>query len=305
MFMFGSISNIVLLAPFFQGEGPYGATSSFLRNFFFNGIGYWFYFLILALAALIWIFYDSSRRKLDAVSWRIGAVVALLLMIPSIFFKFTVLETQVIDYYDLKSQIEYLEIYQEPSDWRHTVDDLRATLSTFPPLTGAVEPIMFMGFLGGIGGAMLAFAFYISFQGVSSGSPAGVPGGYAPPPPPPPPPSGRQQPRSGPAAGPPPVVKPKAHAWLVAQDGRSYQLNQGVTTIGRASENDIQLTSDSTVSSRHAKIEEQNNHFKFFDLGSTNGSRVNDRVVREPILLAANDQIQLGDNTKLNFVTNQ
>lgn len=305
MSTFLTISSNILAAPPFQGEGPYGATSNFLRNFFFNGIGYWFYFMILALAALIWVFYDSSHRKLDAVSWRIGAVVALLLLVPSIFFKFSVLEIEVVDYYDIKGQIEYLNIYQEPDTWRHTVDDLEAQLTLFPPLTGAVEPIMYMGILGGIGGPMLAIAYYISYQGATGSSQAGIPGSYPPPPPPPPPPPGsRQQPRRQPAAAPPPPIKPKAHAWLVAQDGHSYQLNQGVTTIGRAAENDIQIN-ESKVSGRHAKIEEQNNHFKFIDVGSTNGSKINGRIVREPMLLAANDQVQLGDNVVMNFVTSQ
>jgi len=298
-----NISTALLAAPPWQGEGPYGATSNFLRNFFFNGIGYWFYFLILALVALIWIFYDSSRRNLDAVSWRIGAFVALLLLLPSIFFKFSVLETEVVDYYNIKGQIEYLNIYQEPDTWRHTVDDLEAQLTVFPPLAGAVEPVMYMGILGGIGGPMLAIAFYISYQGQTGKSAAGMPPGYVPPPPPPPPPAGRTKSRR-PAAGPPPQVKPKAHAWLVSQDGRSYQLNLGETAIGRAPDNDIQI-SDSKVSTRHAIIEEQNNHFKLSDLASTNGTFVNGHKVREPILLAANDQIRLGDNTTMNFVTNQ
>jgi hypothetical protein len=304
MSAFFTISTTLLTGPFFQGDGPYGATSNFLRNFFFDGIGYWFYFLILALAALIWILYDSSSRKLDAVSWRIGAVVALLLLVPSIFFKFSVLETEVVYYYDVKGQIEYLNIYQEPDTWRHTVDDLGALLTTFPPLTGAVEPIMYMGILGGIGGPMLAIAYYISNQGVTGSSQASRPGGYVPPPPPPPPPGpGPKRDRRPIKPLAPP--KPKAHAWLIGADGRSYQLNQGVTTLGRSAENDIQIGGDSTVSGRHAKIEEQNNHFKLFDLGSTNGIKVNGRVVREPVLLAANDQVQLGDHTVMNFVTSQ
>jgi hypothetical protein len=279
-----------------------------LRNFFFSGIGYWFYFLLLALAALIWVYYDSARRDLDAISWRIGVLVAVGLLLPSIFFKFSVQESQVYEYYDIQSQIQYLETYQEPEDWRFTVDELRAELSTYPPLTGALEPIMYMGLLGGLGGPILAIAYTITYQG-QTGSRQDDPVVA----PPPPPPGGgysssqrRQppEPRKRPAA-PPPEVKPKAHAWLVSQDGRSYQLNQGETTIGRSAQNDIQIGNDATVSKSHAKIVEQNNHFRFFDLGSTNGSRVNDRRVREPVLLAANDRIQLGDNTHLNFVTSQ
>jgi len=92
---------------------------------------------------------------------------------------------------------------------------------------------------------------------------------------------------------------------MVSQDGHSYQLNQGTTTIGTSAKNDIAIDKDSTVSRGHAKIVEQNNHFRLHDLGSTNGTRVNKKVVREPVLLAANDQIQFGDNTVFTFVTSQ
>jgi hypothetical protein len=306
--LFSSVMETGLRATaLWQGEDPFGATSSFLTHFFFNGIGYWFYFLLLALAALIWVYYDSSRRKLDAVSWRIGTLIAVGLLIPSIFFKFSVLEKDVYEYFNIKSQISYLESYQEPADWRHMVDDLNVQLETYPPLTGAVEPIMYMGILGGMGAPILAIAYYVTFQG-QMGSSSEDEGYYQPPPPPPPPVSSSQRSSSGGSsrrAAPPPPVKPKAHAWLVTAEGRSYQLNQGTTTLGRSAQNDIQIDNDSTVSKGHAKIVEENNHFRFYDLGSTNGSRINNKRVRQPMLLAADDQIRLGDNTQLRFVTSQ
>jgi hypothetical protein len=103
-------------------------------------------------------------------------------------------------------------------------------------------------------------------------------------------------------AAPQAPTKPKAQAWLTAPDGRNYQLNLGTTTIGKHSRNDIQISGDPTVSRDHAKIQEQNGHFRIHDLASKNGTRVNGRLVRQPVLLEADDQVQFGDNTILRFV---
>ncbi|MBC8509693.1 MAG: FHA domain-containing protein [Chloroflexi bacterium] len=289
-------------------DGPYGATSNFQTNYFFSGgLGYWFFFLILALAAAIWLYYDSDKRKLDATAWRIGAFIAVGLLLPSLLFKMVVRESEVYQYFDIQSQINYLMTYQDTDGWRHTVDDLQMQLNeAFHPLTGMIEPIMFLGILGGIGGPVLAAAYFVTFQGQMGSSVSGEfppSGQFVPPPPPPRPGVGVGQPEVAPL--PPRPKKPKAHAWLVSGDGRSYQLNQGDTTLGRAARNDIQLGGDTTLSKRHAKIVEQNSHFRFHDLGSTNGCKVNGRRVRQPVLLAPDDEIQLGDNTILRFVTTQ
>ncbi|MFC2028628.1 DUF5684 domain-containing protein [Chloroflexota bacterium] len=94
--------------------------------------------------------------------------------------------------------------------------------------------------------------------------------------------------------------KPNVPAWLIDSKGRTFQLYQEVTTLGKMSENDIQ-SRDSTVSRRHAKITESNGHFTIIDLGSTNGTRLNGQLIRTPRLLAAGDEIQLGDSTNYTF----
>lgn len=284
----------VLSIPW-QDSDPYGETGNFLTNFFFGpGLGYWIYFLILAIAAAIWLYYDSARRELKVPAWRLGGLIAVGLLLPSLLFKMGVREGEVYQYFDLKGQIEYLMNYQDTTDWRHKVDDLELQLrDNFHPLTGLIEPIMLLGILGGIGGPVLAAAYYITFQGAAAGEQIPHPEAFAPPP--------------SPAPDPSPQVedKPKANAWLVTSDGVSYQLNQGATTLGRSAHNDIQLRGDTTISKAHAKIIEQNNHFRLHDLGSTNGSKVNQRPVRQPALLVSDDEIQLGDHTTLRFVTAQ
>lgn len=290
LIIFGDLLNIP-----WQDSDPYGETSNFLTNFFFGpGLGYWIYFLILAIAAAIWLYYDSDRRELKVTAWRIGSFVAVGLLLPSLLFKMGVREGEVYQYFDLEGQIDYLMTYQDTTDWRHKVDDLELQLrENFHPLTGLIEPIMLLGILGGIGGPVLAAAYYITYQGETAGEQIPPPGQLAPPPTP------------APDSAPPVDDKPKANAWLVAQDGVSYQLNQGPTTLGRSASNDIQLSGDTTISKAHAKIVEQNNHFRLHDLGSTNGSKVNKRPVRQPALLVSDDEIQLGDHTILRFVTTQ
>lgn len=96
------------------------------------------------------------------------------------------------------------------------------------------------------------------------------------------------------------VTKAKVPAWLIDSQGHTIQLFEGETTIGKMSENDIQPR-DTTVSRRHAKIIERNGHFSILDLGSTNGTKVNGRLIHTLFSLAPDDEIQVGDNTKYHF----
>jgi adenylate cyclase len=68
-----------------------------------------------------------------------------------------------------------------------------------------------------------------------------------------------------------------------------YELPEGVTSLGRADENDIVLSGD-LVSRRHARLHVQGDQVSVEDLGSRNGSRVNG----EP-LKGARQQLKVGD----------
>lgn len=304
--------NFVLITPFEKllEAGPFPGIDAFQNNYFFGGgIGLWFFFMLLALGAVALISYETQRRNVSAPALKVGAYIALALLIPSLLFKFTVTEQEVYEYYDIKYQIGILELYQE-GNWIDTAATLQYTLdNAYPPLTGYLEPIMLLGVLGGLGGLSLVITFYIINQGQSRNIPVSPGSGaygnertYIPPPPPPP--SGGSyrgaEPRR-PASRPRPS-KPKASAWLVAQDGKSYQLFVGETVIGRSSKCDIQIIGDTTLSKRHAKLTERNGRFTLHDLASTNGVKINGKRLRQPVLLAADDQVQLGDNTYLKFV---
>lgn len=73
-----------------------------------------------------------------------------------------------------------------------------------------------------------------------------------------------------------------------------YDLNSPVVGLGRASNNNIVLDSPQ-VSREHATIKLEQDNFRIFDLGSSNGTFVNDQKVIEPIVLQDGDLVRLGD----------
>lgn len=259
------------------------ATNQFFLWFYYglNGLGGWFLFFLLGFAAVLWLLYDTARRRLPALGWRMGIILVFVLILPAALYRFSV---------------------NDPTDIAN-------------PLAPFAEPIFYLGLLGGVLPPVVAAGFYVTYQGLAgcyqghiydavlgecpicaqaSAPPPvyDVPAPYpAPTPIPQPPP------------GPPP--KPKTHAWLVSVSGHDYQLNQGETTVGRSTQNDIQISGDPTVSRQHIKIFEQNNHFHLVDLGAQNRTRVNGKIVRQRVLLEPDDEIQLGDNTTLRFITSR
>jgi hypothetical protein len=264
------------------------ATNEFFIWFYYGlgGLGGWFIFLLLALVGVIWLLYDSSRRRLPALGWRLAVILTGLLILPAVLYRFT-------------------------------VDPINPVSAT-SPLYPYSELIFYLGLLGGVLPAVIAVGYYVTFQGLvgcDKGHVYEAALGQCPEcarlavPVPPPQIIRQAAPRPMPMPVPPnpplPVPKPKAHAWLISKDGRDYQLNLSETTIGRSSENDIQLSGDTTVSRQHAKVTEQNGHFRLIDMGSDNYTRVNGHVLRQPILLQPDDEIQFGDNTVVQFVTSR
>lgn len=277
-------------------------STALIRWYFYEllGLGGWVIFLILALAAVFYIFYDSSNRKLRVLGWRVGILILALLLLPTLLYRFTV---------NLRTWEAFMACHALPpvgagiraADCVNSTGLATGLFGPFPPLTPYYEIIFYMGIIGGILSVAVATAYYINFKDVrSSGRSSDRP--YNPPPvwndrrPP----VDRDQ---TPPPVPPSPKKPKVSAWLVAQDGSSYQLCSGTTTIGRSSENDIYLSKDSTISKHQAKIVEQNNHFRLIDLGSTNGTKVNGHWLHQPVLLEPNDEVQFGDHTVMRFIT--
>jgi hypothetical protein len=99
-----------------------------------------------------------------------------------------------------------------------------------------------------------------------------------------------------------PGGKVSAVGWLVAVSGRqankTFPLKSGKTIIGTAPECDV-VIDDQFASTRHAEVRFEGKHFKIVDLGSTNGTTVNDKKIREHELVD-NDRIVFG-RTELKF----
>lgn len=71
---------------------------------------------------------------------------------------------------------------------------------------------------------------------------------------------------------------------------------RGKVTMGRASQNQIQLK-DNFTSQDHAMIYQQDGHFWIRDLDSLNGTFINGQRIFEPIILSKGDQVKIGGVT--------
>jgi hypothetical protein len=264
---------------------------------FFN-LGGWVFFLLLAVAVTIWIWYDSLNRNLKVWGWRFGSFILFLLLLPTLLFRFTIDQVNGTAY--ISCVIGPIPPVCPPPN---SVKGCCALVvpPPLPPLLPYFDIIFYLGLFSGLLALLLLVAYYVRFQSVPATSPRATyrsfsPGAaqYAPRP--------YQQPAPVAPMPPPLPQQPPAQAWLASRDGRTYQLYRGETLIGRSADNHIYITDDTTVSKVHAKIVEQNNHFRLYDLGSTNGTRVNGQWVRQPVLLQSNDEIQLGDRTVFRFI---
>ncbi len=75
----------------------------------------------------------------------------------------------------------------------------------------------------------------------------------------------------------------------------AYDLPEGVTQVGRADENDIVLSGD-LVSRKHCRIHVKGEGVVFEDLGSRNGTRLNQETVVGSVELKPGDVVGIGEN---------
>ncbi len=118
------------------------------------------------------------------------------------------------------------------------------------------------------------------------------------------------QPAPGFAPAPPPVAAPvvppaggtrvlqrtpEHSALLVSRKDASRRHDLlADTTIGRSQDNTL-VISDPTVSRQHARVRLEKAQFLLFDLGSANGTFVNDQRVEAPVALADGDIVRFGE----------
>lgn len=87
-------------------------------------------------------------------------------------------------------------------------------------------------------------------------------------------------------------------AWLTLyrpSRGHPLRLERQVIHIGRHNSNDI-VVNDRRVSRYHAEIRFDHGQFVLYDLGSTNGVRVNGVPARQPVPLRNNDILSVGSH---------
>jgi pSer/pThr/pTyr-binding forkhead associated (FHA) protein len=82
--------------------------------------------------------------------------------------------------------------------------------------------------------------------------------------------------------------------YLTDPTGHEHQLRGETTTIGRAVECDIVITSK-RVSREHARLVRDGRRVVLEDLNSTNGTLLNDERILEPMELRDGDMISVGD----------
>ena len=73
----------------------------------------------------------------------------------------------------------------------------------------------------------------------------------------------------------------------------SYQFNTPEVSLGRVPASDCQLNDD-TVSAKHAQLSYHHNNWWITDLGSKNGTYLNQDEVKEPHVITSGDKIQCG-----------
>ena len=75
--------------------------------------------------------------------------------------------------------------------------------------------------------------------------------------------------------------------------GQVYEIGDGVTMVGRSDDVDL-VISDTSISRKHALIVQRDGGFYLSDLGSTNGSFINNKAVDDPLPLTEGDKVLIG-----------
>lgn len=92
-------------------------------------------------------------------------------------------------------------------------------------------------------------------------------------------------------------VEPPAGPELVVVSGHRAGLRWPVggwrVTVGRHAESDVFLD-DITVSRRHVELRSTSNGYELHDVGSLNGTYLNDERIAEPHLLKSGDRLRVG-----------
>src|SRR3982751_6116548 len=93
--------------------------------------------------------------------------------------------------------------------------------------------------------------------------------------------------------------------WKLKFDGGERDLDSGLVTFGRSTDNDVSFAEDTNVSRFHAEIENRHGDYFLIDLGSSNGTSVNGSKVNGEIRLKAGDKILFGGSSAVEIVSEE
>jgi len=100
----------------------------------------------------------------------------------------------------------------------------------------------------------------------------------------------------------PPASAPRlvVTASSALEPGTAFDLGPVPLTLGRAEENEVVLPGEGFASARHARVETRGDAVWVVDLGSTNGTLVNDERIEGRRRLREGDVVRIG-HTELRF----
>jgi hypothetical protein len=261
--------------------------------------------LLAALLGAFWIFYDSQRKGTEPKLWKILIVISIVFLIPSVA----------------------LAVDERIAQNLNQAVSLLAYLGIGAAL---VSLVAILGYLAKIGYEAVPLSV-VAPPGPVPYPPGPLPTPYVPPPTPYAPPGpggswgggmpghpslsqdhdftaisggvGPVRPSSPPAKtqllhGPSQQV-----AYLVIRsgprNGKEYRLGEN-TTLGRDGKNSDIILDDQACSSQHARVKLEGHRFVLYDLGSTNGTYLNNKRI-DKLALSDGDKITIGQ-TLLTFM---
>lgn len=317
------------------------STTQFFIWFFegLQGLGGWLIFGIVSFLAALYVFISSSSRKMPATVFSVSALLLMLMVVPAAVYRFVTPETratltqykEIIFYLGLIGGIvpifvalgytmryHGMVVCEHGHVYAAELGECPECIATPPPpdITGHPEdsPTEFISGAAGSSGigrrsSREKTGTEQAYPQYAADEPNTEPGGYAmdyeneiggtelad---------SGREfiETQFGRVGLPMPSKKKKAQAFLLLPDNHTYQLNAGVNLVGRESDNDFVFLNE-YVGRHHAKIvQEDENLFRLFDLGSTNGTWLNGKKVSHSVLLEPDDEIYFGKEAVVLFL---
>lgn len=316
------------------------ATTNFFLWFFsgLGGIGGWLLLAAASFLAVLFVFISSLTRKMPALGWRLAAVLLALLVLPAAIWRFVPAETQatlegykeIIFYLGIIGGIvplfvalgyllrfQGLVVCTKGHAYDPKLGDCPECISMpeLPDISGVQD------FMTELGSEQPSGSPQESQNPIAGGMPEA---GYSPDGEADTEPvldaSGTRTPIPGTPTdimtearefietqigwiGLPMKSKQKAQSFLLLPDNHTYQLNQGITNIGRGADNDFVFVNE-FVSRNHARIvEEDRNLYRLHDLASANGTWLNGKLIKQSVLLESDDEIRLGDEVTVLFLS--